>query len=136
MQESSPKLTKIDNEPAVGEETMELKVTESTPVNIHLKTILIAISDSKHAEYAFNWAMKHFINKDKLLKNIILLTIQSLPSPTTYYSGLSADVKFYDALEKRYLAQCTTLLRYIAASNKTESSEGTLLKNFLKQTLR
>lgn len=50
-----------------------LRNPDSTPV-VPLSTIVIAVSDTKHAEYAFNWALAHFIPKDPHV-NIVLMTV-------------------------------------------------------------
>jgi nucleotide-binding universal stress UspA family protein len=100
-------LTTITNEPAPGEETVDLKLTIATPVPAHLKTILIAISDSKHAEYAFSWVMTNVLRKEMIKDTkIILMTVQ--PDETALYYFEPTIINNH---EKKKLALTSAVLR-------------------------
>lgn len=102
-------ITKISDEPGKDEEEIKLVAPVPTPVSEHLSNVVIAISDSKQSEYAFNWALKHFIKKEEISrKRIMLITIQNQPSATIYYGVHSLEA---EEISKMHLNQCEAILR-------------------------
>jgi nucleotide-binding universal stress UspA family protein len=72
-------MVKVTKDPAPGEETVLLKRTTPTLAPTHLNTILIAVSDSKHSEYAFNWVLNNVLREENIAKTkVVLLTMRSV----------------------------------------------------------
>jgi hypothetical protein len=87
-QSIQPTMTTVTKEPAHGEKTVQLKLTTPTPAPIHLNTILIAVSDSKHSEYAFNWVLNNVLREETIAKTkVLLLTMQTEKAPTILLSA-------------------------------------------------
>jgi hypothetical protein len=107
-QSIQPTMTTVTKEPAHGEKTVQLKLTTPTPAPIHLNTILIAVSDSKHSEYAFNWVLNNVLREETIAKTkVLLLTMQNEIALPYYFepalgSEREAYLHYYRALLRHF----------------------------------
>lgn len=68
----------------------------------HLDKILIALTDSKHSEYAFDWALKHFIQQKDIKIYLIGVAGRSsteLISGTEFYADILGEAKMEEQKE-------------------------------------
>lgn len=73
-----------------------------------VETVIIALSASKHSIFAFNWALQnYFNNSDIAQKKVVLLTVQTSPTPLSYFGD-----PFFDdeLLERKYFKLSRELL--------------------------
>ncbi|KAI9338336.1 hypothetical protein DFJ73DRAFT_847859 [Zopfochytrium polystomum] len=61
----------------------------------HTRLVAIAVDGSKHSEYAFNWAIKHFVRAE----SDQLLVIHVRPVVKKTYSPVVSDVEEFDRKE-------------------------------------
>jgi nucleotide-binding universal stress UspA family protein len=120
-----PNTKPIPTEAVSYEVVPELRQTVPTAVSPHLDTIVIAVSDSKHADYALEWAMERMIRPSN--KTVVLITVQSLtlamaalPNevlPTSYEFYKVPDDEnldhgpYSDEVEKLEFKDCCNMLR-------------------------
>jgi hypothetical protein len=65
MDEEKPSaLQRVSTQPLEGTTDTPIRKQDATPVSEKLSTVVIAISNTKHSEYSFNWALNHFIQHD------------------------------------------------------------------------
>lgn len=92
--------------------------TQTPTVVPSVSTVVVAVSDSKHSDYAFHWALAHFIHaKDQ---KIILISVQPPPPSVGYYAGAEeyfvnseAYIKSIDDFQKRdFEHRCALLRKY------------------------
>jgi len=77
----------------------------------HARTFLLAVDDSPHSQYAYDWAVEHFIRKEDKL---ILVNIRKFVYPQNYlHPGVGA-IEYYEAvkvLDDASREECHNLLR-------------------------
>jgi hypothetical protein len=111
---AQPTMTTVTKDPAPGEETVLLKRSTPTPAPTHLNTILIAVSDSKHAEYAFNWVLNNVLREESIANTkVVLLTMQMEMD----FLSLGSEAELYVS---RYRA--TSIGRYLKSFQMQMSS--------------
>lgn len=72
-----------------GSSDIALKPQTATPVSA-VVTVVIAISDSKHSEYAFDWALKYFIPQGAKVALITVQPTEAYDEGYYYTAGLAA----------------------------------------------
>ncbi|KAI9327699.1 hypothetical protein DFJ73DRAFT_631981 [Zopfochytrium polystomum] len=75
---------------------------------VHTRLVAIAVDGSKHSEYAFNWAVKHFVRPESdLLLIVHARPVVNLPfrrtPPQTSNSTFATDVEEFDRKESHEL---------------------------------
>lgn len=111
----SANITVLHPEGAEGTQ-ITLPQNAPTPVKENIENVLIAISDSKHSEFAFNWVMKHFFKSETSLPNkkIILFTSHVEGTDPLFERDLETEDKKDKLRKHNYQVSCALLRKYRA----------------------
>jgi nucleotide-binding universal stress UspA family protein len=74
--------------------------------------VVLSLNSSEHSKYAFEWALKNFLNVDT--HNVTLLTVVEPPIQAGYYYAASAAMyspAFIDEVYKQAQEDATKLVR-------------------------
>lgn len=105
----------IDELPSTDEAQVYLQ-SHSATQPVPLKTILVAISDSKHSEYALNWSISHIFKNTNCSQKIILFSVLAQPSsfgPTgsAFFQSDVIDVAQIEQAAQKIYVDASNLLR-------------------------
>jgi nucleotide-binding universal stress UspA family protein len=113
MQTTEKEMKTIPAEAPAGDAVPSLRQQEPTAVAPHLNTVVIAVADSKHSEYAFNWALEHFVTGGPNEK-VVLLSIQPIRVVGGYYGmgeELYFDTQYFEEMERKEFSAICAVLR-------------------------
>ncbi|RKP19028.1 adenine nucleotide alpha hydrolases-like protein [Rozella allomycis CSF55] len=102
----------MTNKPTVISTEGAMAAYENPPVVKPIETVVISISDSEHSDYAFHWAIEHFLRPNT--QKVVLLTILNPPAEAGYYYTAGAAVyttTYIEEMHKKAFGEASALLR-------------------------
>ncbi|CAG8643559.1 1775_t:CDS:2, partial [Cetraspora pellucida] len=105
---------------SITTDTVLTSAQDAESQNAITRVVVIAIDQSEHSQYAFDWAVKNFIRKDSDL--VVLINVRPIPSvPGPYAIGASYMdfTEVVTSLEEQHRVSSHALLQEFAAKLKS-----------------
>ncbi|CAG8746086.1 8280_t:CDS:2, partial [Cetraspora pellucida] len=105
---------------SITTDTVLTSTQDAESQNPITRVVVIAIDQSEHSQYAFDWAVKNFIRKDSDL--VVLVNVRPIPSvPGPYAIGASYMdfTEVVTSLEEQHRVSSHALLQEFAAKLKS-----------------